>query len=390
MKGVWHSAWVSLRRKRLRSLLTISSIAIGTAMVVLILCIGLVGTEAVNEELENMGVNGLSISASDGLTMPCLTTIRQLPMVTQAMPLSLQFASARLEGQNYAVVGCGIDAGADQVISLKLLHGRLLSRGDISGEELVCVVDASLAQEVYGRDNVVGQSLTLYYETGMRELTIVGVTATGSSLLQNVTALIPYMVYVPYTTQQTATGLQTIDQIAVRLTTNTVSDEAETTIRRVLTRSGEPIGTLMTENLASQRERLDSMVDIVSLALTAVSAVSLLVSGFGIMTVMLSSVNERTREIGIKKAIGATRRRILAEFLAGAVLLSGFGALVGIVLGSGAVLLGCSVLGYPPVFPAESLLAVFGLTLLLGMLFGAYPAYQAAGLRPVEALRYEG
>ncbi len=390
MRGVWRSAWVSLRRKGLRSLLTVSSIAIGTAMVVLVLCIGQVGTQAVNAEMENMGINGLSVSASDGLTMPCLTAIRSMAQVSQAMPLALQFAYARVGVETYSVVGCGIDAGADQVISLELLHGRLLDRGDVSGEEPVCMVDEAFAREVFGRENVVGQSLTMLYETGTAELRIIGVTATGSSLLQNVTALIPYMVYVPYTTQQTVTGMAYFDQIAVRLTADARSEETEAAIRRTLTRSGEPVGTLLTENLATQRERLDSLVDIVSLVLTAVSGVSLLVSGFGILTVMLSSVNERTREIGIKKAIGATRRRILLEFLAGALLLSLFGALLGLLLGGGVVLVGCLALGFPPVFPLDRLGIVFLLTLALGMVFGAYPAYQAAGLRPVEALRYEG
>ena len=391
MRGIWRSAWISLRRKGLRSLLTVSSIAIGTAMVVLVLCIGQVGTQAVNAELENMGINGLSVSASDGLTAPCLTAIRELDAVSQAMPLSLQFAAADAEGGRYAVVGCGIDAGADQVISLRLLHGRLLSRADVSGGEAVCMVDEAFAREVYGRENVVGQTVTLVYETGASaSFTVVGVTATGSSLLQNVTGLIPYMVYVPYTTQQQVTGMLIFDQIAVRLHADSASEEAEAAIHRTLARSGEEFGTLTTENLATQRERLAALVDIVSLVLAAVSGVSLLVSGFGILTVMLSSVNERTREIGIKKAVGATRHRILLEFMAGALLLSLFGALGGLLLGGGAVLAGCSLLGYVPAFPWMRLGAVFLLTLVLGMVFGAYPAYRAAGLRPVEALRYEG
>lgn len=132
------------------------------------------------------------------------------------------------------------------------------------------------------------------------------------------------------------------------------------------------------------------MASILSLVLTAIGGVSLLVSGFGIFTVMLSSVNERTREIGIKKAIGATRGRIMTEFLAGALLMSAGGALLGLCLGCGVVSIGCAVLGLSPVFDWAQLAAVFGVTLLLGTAFGAYPAYQAAGLRPVEALRYEG
>lgn len=337
-----------------------------------------------------MGVDGLSVSATDGLSMGALTAIRQLSAVRQAMPLSLQFASAYTEDGLYSVVGCGIDSGADQVISLELLYGRMLTNGDVAQQAAVCVVDEALALDIFGRKNVVGQTLSLQYQSGSVDVTVVGVSATGSSLLQNVTSLIPYMVYLPYSTQQMVTGVLALDQIAVRLSDGVAADKAEAAIRRQLLYSGEDAEGLTTENLASQRERLDSMMDIVSLALTAIGGVSLLVSGFGILTVMLSSVNERTREIGIKKAIGATRMRILSEFLAGALLLSLFGAGLGLVFGCGAVLVGCLILGFAPSFPTGQLLIAFLLTLILGMAFGAYPAYQAAGLRPVEALRYEG
>ena len=390
MKGVWRSAWIALGRKRLRTWLTISSIAIGTAMVVLVIGIGGVGTQAVNDELESMGIDGVSVSATRGLSVSALTSIRCLAEVRQAMPLSLQFASARAGEGSYSVVGCGIDGGADQVISLQLLYGRMLTAQDVVAEMSVCVLDESLAKEAFGRTNVVGQSIALNYEGGSLDVTVVGVTATGSSLLQNMTALIPYMVYLPYTTQQSVTGVDTFDQIAVRLRDGEISAQAEEAIHTALERSGEDYGTLTTENLATQRARLDAMAGILSWILTAIGGVSLLVSGFGIFTVMLSSVNERTREIGIKKAIGATRTRIMAEFLAGAWLMSLGGAVMGMLLGCGVVIGGCYLIGLAPVFPIDRLGLVFGVTLLLGTAFGAYPAYQAAGLRPVDALRYEG
>lgn len=390
MSGVWRSAWIALGRKRLRTFLTVSSIAIGTAMVVLVICIGGIGTQAVNNELENMGINGLSVSATDGLSEDALASIRCLTAVRQAMPLSLQFASAIAGGHSYSVVGCGIDSGADQVISLRLLHGRMLTPQDVAAQTAVCVVDEALALEAFGRSNVVGQNLSLYYDDGTLETTIVGITATGSSLLQNVASLIPYMVYVPYTSQQMVTGVYEFDQIAVRLREGEESPKAEEAIRRILKQSEEDFGTLTTEDLATQRARLDSMASILSLILTAIGGVSLLVSGFGILTVMLSSVNERTKEIGIKKAIGATRGRIMAEFLAGALLMSVGGAALGLLVGGAVVTIGCWIFGFSPVFPIGRLAAVFAFTLLLGTAFGAYPAYQAAGLRPVEALRYDG
>lgn len=390
MTGVWHSAWIALWRKRLRTGLTISSIGIGTAMVVLILSIGRIGTRAVNHELETMGIDGLSISCSAGLSNRALETVRALSTVRLAMPLSLEMAVANMEGKGHSVVACGIDSGAEQAISLELLHGRMLTPGDILEEQPVCVVDEALARDVYGYTNVVGRTLAVVYEGGAHELAVVGVSAAGSSLLQNVTALIPYMVYLPYTLQQRVTGSTTFDQIAVRLTDTATPEETVSHIRGALFRSGEPMDHLTTENLASQRKRLGSMLDIVTLALTAIGGVSLLVSGFGILTVMLSSVHERTREIGIKKAIGATRKRIMAEFLAGAFLMSLFGGVVGLVLGCGTVVIGCVVLGMVPLFSIAQLGGIVVLTLVLGTVFGAYPAYQAAGLRPVEALRYDG
>ncbi len=389
MRELWHSAWISFARNRLRSLMTVCGIAVGTAMVVLITGIGSVGEKAVYHELESMGINGISVSASDGLTVPCLTSIRELTMVSQAMPLTLDFVSVELGDKTFSTVSCGIDAGADQVISLQLLHGRLLTQGDLAGETEVCVIDAALAQEAFGRDNAVGQTLTMLYSDMSVEMTVVGVTATGSSLLQNVTSLIPYMVYVPYTTMQSTAGIETFDQIAVRVSADYSTEQAQRAIETSLSHLGEEIGTLKTEDLSSQRARLERLVTVLSLGLTAIGGVSLLVSGCGIMTVMLSSVYERTREIGIKKAIGATRGRILVEFMTCALLLSAVGAGVGMLLGIGAMTVGGNALGFVVEWSTMRLIGIFVLTLTLGVLFGAYPAYKAAGLKPVDALRQE-
>ena len=389
MKELCHSAWISLARNRLRALMTVCGIAVGTAMVVFISGIGAVGEKAVYSELESMGINGISVSASDGLTAPCLTSIRELSMVSQAMPLVLDFVAVEIGDETLSAVSCGVDAGADQAISLQLLYGRLLSQADLANEAEVCVIDAALAREAFGRDNVVGQTLTMLYSNVSVDMTVVGVTATGSSLLQNVTSLIPYMVYVPYTTMQSTAGIETFDQIAVRIASDSDTAQAQQAIQTSLMHLGEDIGTLKTEDLSNQRARLERLVTVLSLGLTAIGGVSLLVSGCGIMTVMLSSVYERTREIGIKKAIGATRGRILAEFIASALLLSAIGAIVGTAIGVALMTLGGRALGFSVEWPFWRLGGIFALTLILGVLFGAYPAYKAAGLKPVDALRQE-
>lgn len=389
MKELCHSAWISLARNRLRALMTVCGIAVGTAMVVFISGIGAVGEKAVYSELESMGINGISVSASDGLTAPCLTSIRELSMVSQAMPLVLDFVAVEIGDETLSAVSCGVDAGADQAISLQLLYGRLLSQADLANEAEVCVIDAALAREAFGRDNVVGQTLTMLYSNVSVDMTVVGVTATGSSLLQNVTSLIPYMVYVPYTTMQSTAGIETFDQIAVRIASDSDTAQAQQAIQTSLMHLGEDIGTLKTEDLSNQRARLERLVTVLSLGLTAIGGVSLLVSGCGIMTVMLSSVYERTREIGIKKAIGATRGRILAEFIASALLLSAIGAIVGTAIGVASMTLGGRALGFSVEWPFWRLGGIFALTLILGVLFGAYPAYKAAGLKPVDALRQE-
>lgn len=389
MRELISGAVIILLRRPLSSVLTAAGIAIGTALVILISCISAIGETMIENELQSMGIDGLSVSSSDGLTEQCLTTIRSIPDVKDAMPLLVKTSFAIVNDDRYGVVNCGIDCGGDQVISLKLLHGRMLSRGDIVGDSMVCVVDESLATEAFGKTDVVGETLEIAFGATVNTVEIIGVTATGSSLLQTVTAMIPYMIYMPYTTVQAYVGTDRFDQIAVRMYSGDSTQRVEQTIARELSYMQDDIGSLMTENLATQRDRLDMLVRILSVGLSVIGGVSLFVSGFGIFTVMLSSVNERTREIGIKKAIGASERRIMTEFLVTAVILSAAGALVGLAAGVGMILLGCLLFSIQPVIPIGSVVTLFFVTLLMGSLFGIYPARRAARLKPVDALRYD-
>ena len=333
-----------------------------------------------------MGVSGLSVIALNPsvlISEEALLEIRRMPQVKTAMPLMVQVTQVSTARGNTESVLCGIDAGAGQVISVNVRYGRMISDGDVAAAAPVCVLDETMAKAACGRTNAVGKTVTVQVGDLTHDLKVVGVTETGSSLLQNMTSLIPGMVYLPYTTEQAMTGRMDFDQIAIRTTDSNVTELTRRRVETLLERLYDG-SYFRTDNLAVQKDRLGRIVDIVTGILTVLGAVSLLVSGFGIVTVMLSSVKERTREIGIKKAIGAPQRRILAEFLTEAVLLSLIGAAVGL-LPSVAVAI---------VLRAEvSPLVLLGLLLFsvaVGAVFGVYPAYQAAKMPAVDALRENG
>ena len=376
-------------RKRSRSWLTVVGIAVGVMMVAVVAVLGNAGREVIDGELQSMGVDGLSVTAAQTapqLNDEALAAIRGLSCVSSAMPLMLTYTDVSLRSQVQHSVLCGIDAGAGQVISVTVKHGRMITHGDVAAAARVCVLDEAVAEKAYGRSNIVGKTVQVQTAQGPATLTVVGVTETGSSLLQNLTAYIPGMVYIPYTTHRELTGQTAFDQIAVR--TAGSADTARHRIQQTLTRLYGGRVTFRTDDLAAQKERLSTVVDVVAVVLAALSGISLLVSGIGIMTIMLSSVSERTREIGIKKAIGATQGRILAEFLTESVILSACGGLLGLIPAVAlAVLL--MVAGVSTAIPLGWFAALFRFSLLVGGLFGVYPAFKASRLPPVEALRSE-
>ncbi len=397
MPDVLFCALKNLSRKRLRTFLTMGSITIGVTMVVIVSMISSAGRTAVNRELENLGVSGLSISTNasaspdgqKGISSENLNLIRSTSHVETAMPLMIEYSLSTLRTIQSNTLICGIDAGARQAISLTLKHGRLISRGDLKSSALVCVVDETLAREAYGRENITGKTITLQIAGAQEEFRIIGVAEAGSSLLQSLGEFIPSMVYVPYSTLQALTGRENFDQVAVRVDASADVAATENLILNRLRRTAGNNDFFRTDNLSTQRDKLGNLLDIVSLVLTAISGISLIVSGLGIMTIMLVSVNERTREIGVKKAIGASRGRILFEFLAEAVVISLLGSLIGVAVGGGISWFGMQAFGMSVPFVWTDFALLIAFSVLLGAVFGVYPAVKAARLRPVDALRLE-
>ena len=380
-------------RSKTRSLLTMSGIAVGVFAVVLISTVGAAGTAQVSSTLMTMGVDTLLVQGADNTVSATLTDndvkeVAKIGGVDSVMPLMASVTEAKMIDRRLDAYVWGVDKSADKLISLEAAHGRLINNSDTAARAKVCVIDEAFAVESYGRSNIVGKKLKMFLGGKYHEFEIVGVAKSGLSSLQNMLSnIMPNFMYVPITTMQRLCGRTSYDKLAVKLS----DPDADTAIVRRVTGRLDELHECKDgykcNNLLSQKGQLDDIMSIVTTALSLVAGISLVVSGISVMTTMMMSVGERTREIGIKKAIGAKRRDIWAEFLSESVIMTLIGSAAGIILGLSVSFAGCAIAGAPFVVNIKSLLISAGAAAAIGAVFGAYPAVKAAGMKPADALR---
>lgn len=385
----------NLGRKKSRSLLTVAGITIGVASVVLIASIGDIGKFTVNEEIDSLGIGGLMIScnrkvAGVQLEERHLEAIRQSGAVDSAIPIMVDYTKSYMRELMLDAVVWGIDYGANQVIALEPLYGRLITKKDVQAGRRVCVIDQYIARAYYKRDNIVGKTLALQFAGGYEEFEVVGVVASGGTLMQGLMGnVIPSFIYLPYSTMQSLSGKETFDQIAVRVKEGVDEDVAGSQLSSICNKISGVNSVFKAENMNGQKERLSGVLDIVTLVLSAIAGVSLIVAGLSVMTVMLVSVNERTREIGIKKSIGASQNDVLLEFLVEALVISVIGSIAGTLIGLLLLAVGCIPFGISIRLNVGLIAFCILFTICVGVMFGVYPASVASKLRPVDALRCE-
>ena len=381
---------INIFRAKVRSLLTIAGIAVGVFSVTLISTIGAVGTEQVSSTLITMGVDTLLVQAASNsvsvtLTDEDVSEVRKIDGVTDVMPLMASITEAKMINRRVDCYVWGVDKSADKLISLRAKHGRLITNSDSAALSKVCVIDEQFAEEVYGRSNVVGKKLRMFLGGKYHDFTIIGIAQSGLSSLQGMLSnIMPGFMYIPITTMQHLCGRTTYDKIAVKVSGDDFSPK---TVTDALDLKNGHVDGYLCNNLLSQKSQLDDILSIVTTTLSMTAGISLVVSGISVMTAMMMSVSERTREIGVKKAIGARKRDILGEFLAESVLLTLLGSAGGIVAGLAVSFAGCMILGVPFSVNVGSLVISAVVTALLGAVFGAYPAAKAAKLNPADALR---
>jgi putative ABC transport system permease protein len=387
----------ALRANKLRAMLTSLGVIIGSASIVLVVTVALTSKKFVISKIEAVGSNvvwaELIRSSEKAQPLSYELTQEDLEAVKNVIPEAVQVAgtsdiqmSVVAQGVVRPVTLIGVTPGYREIRRLVVLRGRYLDDLDMETRSKMCVITPQLAKRLFGQDNPVGREL----HVGELIFTIIGVfnervETFGLSDIQSETVLIPFGLIKYYT------GMSTLKVLDVQAAT----PEAVPRVQRQLSE------LLQSRHPSSAEYHVQTLTSIltaardISLALTIVliviAFIALLISGIGIMNIMLVTVTERTREIGIRKAIGAARREIMYQFLTEAFLISGGGAVLGILIG---LLLPAIAQFFLPGnlrVPVSTLSVVlaFVVSCSTGLFFGYLPANQAAKLQPIESLRYE-
>jgi putative ABC transport system permease protein len=398
------TAVASLGANKLRSALTVLGMTIGVASVIVLVAVGNGSSAAVQSSIERLGTNVLLVMSTGGpgglgaganagtkpLTTDDATAVEdpaQAPDVASASPV-VQVQSATLVNgatsyQPSQVVGTTPSYATSH--DYEAAAGSMISQSDLSGRDRVAVVGPTVVTNLFGGQDPVGQTIQI----NGSNFQIAGVTKPkGSNGFQDQDDI----VIVPLTAaQDTLTGYGDISSITVQAKSRGQLDAAQAEVTSILYERHDVTDPtnpgFQVINQGSILAASSSTSDVFTTLLGAVAAISLLVGGIGVMNIMLVSVTERTREIGIRKAVGARRGHILAQFLTEAVVVSVLGGLVGVAAGIAASRF--RIAGVQPVIATYSVFLAFGAAAAAGLFFGTYPASRAARLRPMEALRFE-
>lgn len=389
----------SIRRNLLRSFLTILGIVIGVSAVVTMVTLGNGATMAIQNQISGLGTNLLQVRPGQRMSQSAggTTTFKesdaqaiatQIGGIAAVAPESRTGATVVANGRNWSSSIIGSTNSWLITGNWKISNGREFSDGELRAGAAVCMIGETVRRELFGTRSAVGEQLRVKQISCeiVGTLASKGQGAFGND--QDDVVLVPIK-----TLHRRITGNTRVNTLMVSMMDGSDADRVKSSLtqllreRRKLADSDEDnFNVLDTKQLG---ETLSSTTKVMTTLLGAVAAVSLLVGGIGIMNIMLVSVTERTREIGLRLAIGALEREVLLQFLIEAVVLAALGGVIGIVLATGASIVLTQVMEVPYIFNLGVNVTSFLFSAGIGVLFGYFPARRAARLDPIEALRHE-
>lgn len=404
MKMAWHAV-VS---NKLRSFLTMLGIIIGVVALIVLVSIANGATSSVTDQISSMGSSYLTVTITDDKENPLrlkeLSDFCEPEEVDEVAPVSWTNVTAKTSYSNGTMTLTGITGSYADIQGLELFSGRFLKQTDIDNNSYVVVITKDTATELLGRVDAVGESIKL----NGKSFLVVGVLSDSTSLTQGAavtsssdsddsdssSSSVQLEGYIPFSTMtRLADNVLDVTMFYASGTDEDSLEPVENALTELLMeRFGEDEDAFSIVDQSEIMEAMSSVTNTMSLMIGGIAAISLLVGGIGIMNIMLVSVTERTREIGIRKAIGAGRETIMLQFLIEALLVSLMGCLAGIGL-SWVILKVASVVMKNSMSFTMNMKVVWlsvAFSVLIGVLFGLYPANKAASRKPIDALRYSG
>jgi putative ABC transport system permease protein len=387
----------ALRSNKLRAMLTSLGVIIGSASIVLVVTVALTSKKFVISQIESIGSNLVWAEMVQRQDRPqplnYELTVDDMNAVKASVPGVVEVAGARelpmavvAGGVERPVNLIGVTEGYQAIRRLVILRGRYFDSADMEMRSKVCLITKELSDRIFGLENPVGRSIRM----GELTFTVIGVfrervETFGLSDIQENSVIIPFSLMKYYT------GVDVLRSLDAQAAGPEVVPLVERQVGQLL-KSRHPSGAeYKVQTLAAILGAAKNISLALTIVLIVIAFIALLISGVGIMNIMLVTVTERTREIGIRKAIGAAHREILYQFLIEAFLISGGGAVLGILIGL------AIPVGIQPLLPGNLRVPVSGLSVIIafavscstGLFFGYLPANQAANLQPIESLRYE-